>query len=369
MTENRPDRKDPLYYGEYLQLEKLLDCQKLESDRVGHRAHDEMLFIVVHQAYELWFKQILWELDAVMRLFEQSVIAEKEIGTALTHLERIVEVQRLLPTQIDILETMTPLDFLDFRDTLYPASGFQSLQWRLIENRLGMRARDRFRYGKTRYSDRLRESDKTEAESAESAASLFDMVERWLERTPFLQLGEFDFWDAYAGAVGEMMERDRDAIRTNPLLTDSEIEEQMRTLDKTQQHFDALFDEEKYAKLQKEGGPRLSHRALKAALLIHLYRDEPILYTPFRFLESLVDIDENFSAWRYRHALMAARMIGTKIGTGGSSGHEYLRRAAEHNKVFGDLTNLSTFFIPRSRLPALPTEISRALGFRYSDPD
>ena len=93
---------------------------------------------------------------------------------------------------------------------------------------------------------------------------------------------------------------------------------------------------------------------LQAALLINLYRDEPILHLPFRFLSLLVDIDEQFTHWRYRHALMVQRMIGTKIGTGGSSGHGYLRKAAEKNKVFTDLVNLSTFLIPRSALPALP---------------
>jgi len=298
-------------------------------------------------------------------LFEKGVVAEKELGRGVAHLERIVEIQRLFSTHIDILETMTPLDFLDFRDTLFPASGFQSAQWRLVENSMGMRPEDRFRYGKTRYSSRLSDSDRRRVEEVESLPSLFDLVEAWLERTPFIQLGNFDFWSAYGVAVEEMLGRDREVIDGNPLLSETEKVEQVRNLERTGKHFDALFDEEAYKKMQEEGVSRLSHRALQAALLIHLYRDEPILYTPFRFLKALVDIDENFSAWRYRHALMAARMIGTKIGTGGSSGHEYLRKAAEHNKVFSDLTNLSTFFIPRSDIPALPEEITKQMGFRF----
>jgi tryptophan 2,3-dioxygenase len=369
MAKPENDKKEPLYYGDYLQIGKLLDAQHLESSKIGPTAHDEMLFIIVHQAFELWFKQILWELDALKKIFLESGVQEKALGKGVAHLERIVQIQRLFSTHIDILETMTPLDFLDFRDALFPASGFQSAQWRLVENSFGLRPQDRFRFGKTKYSARLNDSDRDRVEEVEQASSIFDLVEQWLERTPFIRLGDFDFWTAYEQAVKAMLDRDRSVIEKNPLLSDQEKVEQYATHDKTKTHFAALFDETAYAKLVKDGSHRLSHRALQASLLIHLYRDEPILHTPFRFLKTLVDIDENFSAWRYRHALMAARMIGTKIGTGGSSGHEYLRRAAEHNKVFSDLTNLSTFFIPRSVLPELPEHISRQMGFRFSPED
>jgi len=369
MSTDGGNKKEPLYYGDYLQIGKLLDAQHLESSKIGATAHDEMLFIIVHQAYELWFKQILWEMDAVKRLFSGPVMEEKALGKGVAHLERIVEIQRLFSTQIDILETMTPLDFLDFRDALFPASGFQSAQWRLIENTFGLRPQDRYQYNKTKYSARLSASDRDRVEEVEQSESIFDLVEKWLERTPFIRLGDFDFWSEYGNAVDVMLGHDRTLIDGNPLLSDQEKIDQLENLKKTTDHFAALFDVDAYAKLIADGSHRLSHRALKAALLIHLYRDEPILHTPFRFLKSLVDMDENFSAWRYRHALMVARMIGTKIGTGGSSGHEYLLRAAEHNKVFSDLTNLSTFFIPRSVLPALPANIARQMGFRFSPDD
>ena len=89
------------------------------------------------------------------------------------------------------------------------------------------------------------------------------------------------------------------------------------------------------------------------------------LHLPYRLLTLLMDVDEHFTTWRYRHALMVHRMIGTKIGTGGSSGHDYLRQTAERHKVFSDLFNLSTFFIPRSRLPELPEAVRQKLGFHY----
>jgi tryptophan 2,3-dioxygenase len=115
-------------------------------------------------------------------------------------------------------------------------------------------------------------------------------------------------------------------------------------------------------------GRHFSRRALQAALLINLYRDEPILHLPFRLLVLLTDIERNFTTWRQRHAQMVMRMIGSRIGTGGSSGHEYLGQAAERHKVFVDLTALSSFFIPRSALPKLPPEVKSRMGFRFSSP-
>ncbi|MFN2485680.1 MAG: tryptophan 2,3-dioxygenase family protein, partial [Acidimicrobiia bacterium] len=136
---------EPLYYADYLQLKKLLDSQDLESTRAGNTVHDEMLFIIVHQAYELWFKQILWELEAITGVLSAPSVDESEMLQIVAHLERIVEIQKLLIAQIDVLETMTPLDFLEFRNYLIPASGFQSAQFRMIENRLGVRPEDRLR--------------------------------------------------------------------------------------------------------------------------------------------------------------------------------------------------------------------------------
>jgi len=355
----------PLYYADYLQLERLLNAQELESGKMGPPAHDEMLFIIVHQAYELWFKQILWEFDGVIRLMDRDTVPERNLGQAVAHLERVTEIQRVLLQQIDVLETMTPLDFLDFRDTLVPASGFQSAQWRLIENRMGMRPHDRHAYSQAPYTSRLTDDDARRVEATEDEPALFPLVERWLDRTPFVKFGMFDFWEAYREAVGRMLDSDAALIRENPTLTDREKKAQLDGLEKTRTHFAALFDPQAYAELQKDGTCRLGHRALQAALLIHLYRNEPILHLPFRLIQALVDVDENFTTWRYRHALMVRRMIGTKIGTGGSSGHEYLRRAAEQNRVFSDFVNLSMFFIPRSELPSLPDELVRQLDFRW----
>ena len=131
-----------LYYWDYLHLDYLLSAQNPKSAEAGHPQHDEHLFICVHQTAELWFKQILVELDAVMAVMGLPVVDERDLGTALARLERINQIVKLLTVHLDVLETMTPLDFMDFRGFLMPASGFQSVQFRLIENRFGLLAED-----------------------------------------------------------------------------------------------------------------------------------------------------------------------------------------------------------------------------------
>jgi tryptophan 2,3-dioxygenase len=190
-------------------------------------------------------------------------------------------------------------------------------------------------------------------------------VEGWLERTPFLELPGFQFWEQYGAAVRRMLETDRATIESNPSLTGAQKEAELRELERTAQSFAAVLDEKAHEALRAAGARRLSHRATRAALFIHLYRDQPILHLPYRLLRTLVDVDEMLATWRYRHALMVHRMIGTKIGTGGSSGHTYLLSTVERNKVFTDLFNLSTFLISRSALPALPPDLERRLGFAF----
>jgi tryptophan 2,3-dioxygenase len=358
-------RATPPYYWDYLQLDQLLSCQRPISGRSGEQAHDEHLFIVVHQAYELWFKQLLFELDTVLEVMGAGTVPEKEMGQVVAGLRRITAIQPLLLGQIDVLETMTPLDFMDFRDDLIPASGFQSVQFRLIENRLGLRPPHRLSIKGSPYLSVLSDEHARLLLESEQQPSLLDHVDRWLERTPFLHLGDFDFWRSYQLAVEEMLANDRRVIERHPNLDDQGRAEQLATLDQAVASFEAVFDADRYADLLARGRRRLSHRAFLAALLINLYRDEPIFQLPFRLLIALVDIDEGFTAWRYRHALLAHRMIGGRIGTGGTAGHAYLDAAARRHRVFSDLFDLPTFFIPRSALPTLPAEITEQMGFRY----
>ncbi|MGQ9804673.1 MAG: tryptophan 2,3-dioxygenase family protein [Chlorobiales bacterium] len=357
----------PAYYADYLHLEKILTAQTPRSTAFGQPAHDELLFITVHQVFEIWFKQILHEIDSVRDMFLGNYVDEKNIGVAVSRLSRIATIQTVMIEQFRILETMTPLDFLEFRDFLSPASGFQSMQFRLIEIKLGLKRESRLDFNNTSYEKRLSDAHQYIALQCEQEPSLFDLVEKWLERTPFLNFGNFDFWESYKHAVDTMLARDRQTIEHNPTLTDEDKTRELAQLSRTIENFQALFSEEKHNELVRSGARRLSYTAFKAALLLMLYRDQPILHLPFRFLTALIDIDELLSTWRYRHSIMVQRMIGTKIGTGGSSGHAYLKNTVDAHRTFLDFFNLSTFLIPRSSLPALPPEVERELGFYFGN--
>src|SRR5690606_18457752 len=135
--------------------------------------------------------------------------------------------------------------------------------------------------------------------------------------------------------------------------------------DLTKVTFDTLFDSTLYAKWKDSGKTRLSQKALLSAIFIYLYRDLPALQMPFKILNALVEVDEKFTTWRYRHAIMVQRILGTKIGTGGSSGHEYLRSTTERNRAFIDFFNLATFLIPRDSMPKLPQTVKDQLDIVY----
>lgn len=354
----------PVHYHDYLGLSKILSTQNRRSEEFKNPAHDEMLFIIVHQTYELWFKQMLFELDSVLEIFSKDKINESVMGTAVSRLERIVEIQKFINGQIDVLETMTALDFLEFREYLYPASGFQSFQWRSLETQLGLKADQRLAYNESPFYTALTQDQQAWIKSLMEKPSLFELVEKWLERTPFLNFQGFDFWESYKKNVLDSFDSEKAVIQNNPRLSDEEKKRNLGMLDGTLKTFEALFDESKYKDLQNQEYFRLSYRAIHAALLIQLYRDEPILQMPFRLLQALVNIDEHMTQWRYRHSLMAHRMLGRRIGTGGSSGHEYLKAATDKHKIFTDFFNLTTFLIPRSKVPKLPPALREKMGYR-----
>jgi tryptophan 2,3-dioxygenase len=353
-------------YHDYLKIEQLTSLQELESVKLGRPAHDEMLFIIVHQVYELWFKQILTEVDSVLSIFSSDHLDERLMDLIVARLQRVVEIQKLLVDQVRIMETMTPLEFLEFRDMLIPASGFQSLQFRTLENKLGLKRDQRLKYNQADYDQSLKPEQRSDVAQTEGAPNLFDRVNRWLERTPFLKMSGFDFWDIYKRTVEDSLLAELKIIQQNPQLGAQDLARNQAILEGSLQSFRALFDERAYAKARANGEWRLSYTAVHAALLIQLYRDQPALQLPFRLLTALMDIDEWFTTWRYRHALMAKRMLGSKVGTGGSSGFQYLKDATDKHKIFQDFFQLTTFFVPRSKIPALPVEVQRELGFFYS---
>lgn len=355
-----------IHYHNYLHLDKLLDAQHTRSEAVGDTAHDEMLFIIMHQVYELWFKQIIHEQDSICEMFRSDAINEENMNTALLRLKRISEILELMIKQIHVMETLTPLDFLDFRDYLFPASGFQSLQFRVFESMMGLREEDRLTYNGHSYKIVFTEDQQKMLQKVENGGSLFELIEQWLERTPFLNFKNYNFIESYKEAVDKMLEKEKIAIQNSDYLSDKMKAMRLQMLGSTNSFYKHIFNPEEHQKLMEGGECRLSYKATIAALLINLYREKPILNIPYNLLMEIVNIDELVTTWRYRHAQMVMRMIGNKIGTGGSSGHDYLAKTAEKHKVFKDFHNISSLLIPRSMIPKLPKEIDKELAFFYT---
>lgn len=326
-----------MHYSDYLELDKILEAQHPESDRLGQPAHDEMLFIVIHQAYELWFHQLLFETESVIGILGQPALNDNspQLQTIVHRLSRCATILKVLVHQIDIMETMTPMDFLDFRDKLRPASGFQSWQFKLLEARLGLKYEHRF--GKQYYLSQLRQPEIDRIKAGENEPSLLQLLNGWLERMPFFDATTSrNFWPDYR-------------LRYQQSLTDVEKG--------NLQYFDAVLEG------PGAGDRSLSPAACRAALFIMLYRGYPLLQLPFQVLHQLLEIDEQLSTWRYRHMSMVHRMIGTRIGTGGSTGKDYLGSALERHHLFGEIAALTSFLIERRRLPQLDPEMERRLGF------
>lgn len=337
-----------VHYHDYLQLDKILDAQHPESAKQHISAHDEMLFIIIHQAYELWFKQLHHEADSVLEIMRKPSLNDNspELQTIVHRLDRMAVILRVLIHQIDILETMTPMDFLDFRDMLRPASGFQSWQFKLLEAKLGLRFE--YRHGKEYYTAQLRQEHVDMIKQAESQQSVMELVNAWLERMPF-----FDNPDLWKGFTQQ-------SNGEHPFWKEYKLR-YANSLAEAEKNNMSAFDEVFFQ--QRESHYTLSSKANRAALFIMLYRGYPLLQLPFQLLNNLLEIDEQLSTWRHRHMNMVHRMIGTRIGTGGSSGKDYLKAAADKHYIFKEIAQLTSFLIERRRLPELPREIEEKLGF------
>lgn len=350
-------------YSEYLRLDRLLDAQAPWSNLGGRPAHDEMLFIIFHQTYELWFRQILFELDDIQQRFSASVVDERDMQPILARLDRVAAIWRLLVRQLDVLETMAPQDFLDFREALRSASGFQSWQFRLIEARLGLRRVDRIPVFHGHFDATLGEEHRQRIARAEGSPNLYDQIDGWLARTPFVDRGDYRFWESYRAAVEQMLDGKAAAARQG--LSGPALVAELEAIERGRRKFHVIFDEEQHARGVEEGLWRMSWRGLQAALLITLYRQEPVLQMPARLLSVIMDVDELLTLWRYRHALIVQRMMGTAIGTAGSAGYGYLMATLERHRIFNDLYGLATYLIPSHALPPLPAALRSDMGYRY----
>ncbi len=345
----------PVHYSDYLELEKILHAQELESDKRDAHAHDEMLFIVIHQAYELWFKQLLFEVESVASIFNKPSLNDNspELQTIVHRLSRSVTILKLLVQQIDVMETMTPMDFLDFRDMLRPASGFQSWQFKILEARLGLKFEHR--HGQEYYTSQLRPAQVEQIKQAEAEKSVLELVNGWLERMPFFS--QEDNWKNFDSQHESTL--DFGAKTGERKFWNEYFHRYKASLADVEQSNYAAFVEV----FSKQSGNSLSPAASRSALFIMLYRGYPMLQLPFQVLNVLLEIDEQLSTWRYRHMSMVHRIIGSRIGTGGSTGKEYLKGAIDKHHIFASIARLTSFLIERRHLPALSKEMESKLGF------
>lgn len=269
MTEEYGQRAT-LSYNKYLRVSDLIGLQDCLSDPAHH---DELLFITIHQTYELWFKQILHEIGAAIKF-----IGEDRLPPATRAIERVIEIEKILVRQIHILETMTPINFLGFRDELNPASGFQSMQFREIEFASGLKDEKLMRS----FADDEFASKRLEARI--SAPSLHDAFFALLAR------------------------RGLDAPVNDANLTEAER--------------------------RRDYGKRV-----RAALEVVTHFESR--YEEFQLAESLIAHDEQIVLWRAHHVVMVERMLGAKRGTGGSEGVGYLRTTLD-KKFFPELWEART---------------------------
>ena len=332
-------------YGEYLQLSKLLTLQGEERDI----SNDEMHFIVVHQTFELWFKQIIRELREVRNILNQESVPEYEIPKSVDHLTRTTEIFRLMANQWSVLETLTPQGFLAFRDGLGTASGFESYQMREFEILLGLKNEDRL--GGMDPLKGFKKAAENDSESSQiynqlklemEQNSLFESLMDWIGRTPIMgsKFGSEGDEEEVARYVGEHLEAHRqhgESMYGNSI-SEQKISERLE------------FANDNAREFLKPGGE--INRSRVGLLFIESYRELPLLTWPRKLIDGFVELEESIVKWRHSHARMVERIMGKRIGTGGTSGVDYLDATSRY-RIFKDLWGVRTILIKPQNRPIL----------------
>ncbi len=255
-------------YGGYLRLKELLACQRPQTGE-----HDELLFVILHQIMELWMKQVIHEVAAAQR-----EVRGANLVPAYKHLARVSRIQALMTQSWDVLATMTPADYLSFREMLGTSSGFQSAQFRALEYALGLKDSSFLKFHPEGSDERAM------LEAALQAPSLYDDVLAQLEQ--------------------------------------------------------AGFDLPKAVLDHPRNTPYEPSEAVEAAWLI-VYRDTAKYWPLYQLAEKLLDLDDALLTWRHKHALTVERVIGKKRGTGGTDGVGYLQGTLTR-RAFPEIWSLRT---------------------------
>jgi tryptophan 2,3-dioxygenase len=363
----------PTPYWDYIRVEPLLSLQTGLGTDEAELANDEVMFIVVHQIDELWFKLILREMVAVRGLFARTPVPEQALASAVRGIRRMETIVHQLISHFALMETMTTRDYLAFRDKLTGASGFQSAQMRELEIVMGLPEADRIPLGhEGSYLTALKEHDGSESPALRrvrarltDSPSLREAVLEWIYRTPIQGSTPSQpddaavvrsFAEAYLATHRASVERGLAGARARSL---SEVDYRRLEERASQEIASArayLLAEE----LPGESRAR-AERIRCALVFIESYRELPLLAWPREVLDGLTSFEQAFVIFRQRHARMVERMIGRRTGTGGSAGVDYLDTTALRYRVFRELWAVRTLLVRAQDLP--PLEHPEHYGF------
>ena len=341
-------------YGNYLRLEEMLKLQEGPNGYSPEPCNDEKHFIIVHQAFELWFKLVISELKEVHKLMNSKKISEQSMPKIVRHLNRVTEVFDLMSQQWKVMETLSPQDFLSFRDRLGTSSGFESWQLRQIEIMLGLEQQQRDAgMDPLSHMKRLESEGKvslnvlTEFEIMIESPSLNDLLTNWLSRTPIN--GSLPTESNDNEVVSSYINGHLDAMNEHSKMVIS--------------HFKSIGHGNESTlggRLQKsiQGAKEFLipngeiNRSRAGLLFIESYRNLPLLSWPRTLIDSFVKVEQSILLFRNSHARMVERMIGRRMGTGGSSGVDYLDATLKY-RIFVDLWTVRTILVKRELLPGV----------------
>ncbi|MCR9245476.1 MAG: tryptophan 2,3-dioxygenase family protein [bacterium] len=361
-----PDRPRPASYWDYIKVDRLLDLQQGVAATEAELSDDEVRFIVIHQVDELWFKLVLRELVTARNLFAQEDVPDDEVAGAVARLRRVTICFELAAQHFRLMETMSTQDYLRFRDKLNPASGFQSAQMREIEVLLGLADDARIPLGNEgSYLDALREADGSRSSALEQVErrkldtpTLKQAVDTWLHRTPIDGSfpGDADdeavvdrFVEQYLAGHRALYDRAiAQAVAMQALAPADEDRLRARyrgQLEGAQRHLEAA---------DVPGERRAFVRRLRAAILfVDSNRRLPLLSWPGQVIDTLIECEQAMLTFRQRHARMVERVIGRRVGTGGSDGVAYLDQTALSYRVFTEIWAARTLLLPPELCPTV----------------
>ncbi|MHA1983652.1 MAG: tryptophan 2,3-dioxygenase family protein [Candidatus Hodarchaeales archaeon] len=352
-----------LTYWDYLKLDNLLNLQNGFYPDQSSVSTDELHFIIMHQTLELWFKLFISDIIDIRNAIDVELVPETSIPIIVEKLKRSNQILKLATNHFDVLETLLPQNFLEFRDRLGTASGFQSVQMREMEILMGLEDSQRVSLGGSTAIEHIKNAA-TLSEAgkiawqrivkAKSETSLKNALQNWLYRTPINGsspdqdsdkevVDEFisNYIEGYKGILAKQQEKLEQAGVDNL----EELKKRMEVgLNQVKEFLEArnVPSEETIKVLRIRAG----------ILFIESYRNLPLLAWPRLMLDSIVELEENFILFRTRHARMVERMIGRRVGTGGSTGVEYLDQTAKY-RIFTDLWAVRTSLLPKHAVPEL----------------